>query len=159
MQLNRLTKPGCIDHSKPINFRFDGKLLTGFGGDTVASALLANDIHCVGRSLKTHRPRGILSAGLEEPGALLGLKTNTGTYTPNMKATEIPLRPGMELFSQNCWPSPQFDLWGLLQSISSILTAGFYYKTFMWPAQGWHGFYESIIRRFAGQGKVTSVEN
>jgi glycine cleavage system aminomethyltransferase T/NADPH-dependent 2,4-dienoyl-CoA reductase/sulfur reductase-like enzyme len=159
MQLNRLNKPGSIDFTKPVNFQFDGKHLTGFDGDTAASALLANDIHCVGRSLKTHRPRGILSAGLEEPGALLGQKTRTGHYTPNLKATEILLRPGMELFSQNCWPSPRFDLWGLLQGFSSMLTAGFYYKTFMWPSQGWHKFYESIIRRFAGQGKVSSVEN
>jgi heterotetrameric sarcosine oxidase alpha subunit len=159
VQLNRLSKPGSIDRTKPIKFQFDGKPLSGFEGDTAASALLANDIHCVGRSLKTHRPRGILSAGLEESGALLGLKSSTGSYIPNLKATEILLRPGIELFSQNCWPNPQFDLWGVLQSISSMLTAGFYYKTFMWPSQGWHRFYESIIRRFAGQGKATSVEN
>jgi glycine cleavage system aminomethyltransferase T/NADPH-dependent 2,4-dienoyl-CoA reductase/sulfur reductase-like enzyme len=154
MQSHRLASGGRIDRTKDFQFSFNGRKLTGHPGDTVASALLANNISLVSRSLKYHRPRGILSAGLEEPNALLGCVDEYGVTVPNLKATEIRLRHGLVVVSQNCWPSLSFDLGSLLRLGSSLMTAGFYYKTFMWPAKGWAKLYERLIRRAAGQGRI-----
>ncbi|MFQ5936476.1 MAG: 2Fe-2S iron-sulfur cluster-binding protein, partial [Acidiferrobacterales bacterium] len=66
-QPRRLASGGRIDRARPLSFSFDGKRYSGYAGDTLASALLANGVHLVGRSFKYHRPRGILSAGSDEP--------------------------------------------------------------------------------------------
>ncbi len=125
--------------------------LEGYEGDTLASALLANGIHLVGRSFKYHRPRGILSAGPEEPNALVQVGTGA-TSTPNARATEVVLADGLVAASQNCWPSVAFDLGGSANLVSGLLPAGFYYKTFM-GAQSWMLF-EPLIRRAAGLGRA-----
>ncbi|MBM3597995.1 MAG: sarcosine oxidase subunit alpha family protein [Alphaproteobacteria bacterium] len=143
----RLSQGGVIDRSRPLRFRFNGAELSGFAGDTLASALLANDVHLVGRSFKYHRPRGILGAGYEDTGALVQL---VGTEdAPNRLATRLPLREGLAAKSVNCWPGPRFDLGAAAQLVARLLPAGFYYKTFMWPH--WHAF-EPFIRRAAGLG-------
>ena len=147
----RLSSGGLIDRSRPISFAFDGKTYGGYAGDTLASALLANDTMLVGRSFKYHRPRGIFSAGPEEPNALVTLRSGARAE-PNTKATTIELFDGLEASSQNCWPSPNFDLRAVHQLAGPLLNAGFYYKTFMWPAAFWEKFYEPAIRRSAGLG-------
>ncbi|MFT5400031.1 MAG: glycine cleavage system aminomethyltransferase T/NADPH-dependent 2,4-dienoyl-CoA reductase, partial [Gammaproteobacteria bacterium] len=154
MQTRRLESGGCIDRSKSINFSFNGRLLYGHEGDTLASALLANDIHLVARSIKYHRPRGIISAGLEEPSALVACADEQAVMVPNLKATEIRLKKNLIARSQNCWPGVGLDVGAILQMGSSLLTAGFYYKTFMWPRQAWQHVYEKLIRRAAGQGRI-----
>ena len=141
-----------IDETYKISFKFNGKTYYGFKGDTLASALLANDIHLVGRSFKYHRPRGIMTAGSEEPNAIVQLHNNTSRTEPNVRATEIEIYEGLEASSQNCWPSVNFDLGGINNLLSPILPAGFYYKTFMWPASFWEK-YEYFIRKSAGLGK------
>jgi sarcosine oxidase subunit alpha len=143
---------GRIDRSQPIRFSFDGDSFNGFRGDTLASALLANGRHLVGRSFKYHRPRGILSAGSEEPNALVRL--NRGQGTPNMRATQLELYDGLAVSSQNCWPSLRADFNAIAGVLSPLLPAGFYYKTFMWPAPYWKRIYEPLIRRAAGLGEV-----
>lgn len=156
MQSRRLPNGGRIDRSKEISFSFNGRLLTGYAGDTLASALIANGISLVARSIKYHRPRGILSAGLEEPSALLACTDIHGVFIPNLKATEVRLAQNMQVRSQNCWPNLWLDVGALLQLGSKLLSAGFYYKTFMWPQKCWHSVYEKMIRRAAGQGKLES---
>lgn len=156
MQTHRLGSGGAIDRDETLSFTFNGRPLKGYAGDSLASALLANNISLVARSIKYHRPRGIVSAGLEEPCALLSCRDSTDVFVPNLKATEIELREGLVARSQNCWPSVSIDIGGLLQQASAILTAGFYYKTFMWPQQWWHQVYEKLIRRAAGQGRASS---
>ena len=141
-----------IDETYKISFKFNGKTYYGFKGDTLASALLANDIHLVGRSFKYHRPRGIMSAGSEEPNAIVQLHNNSSRTEPNVRATEIEIYEGLEATSQNCWPSVNFDIGGINNFLSPILPAGFYYKTFMWPASFWEK-YEYFIRKSAGLGK------
>src|SRR6202035_2727326 len=106
----RTESGGLIDRTRPLRFRFDGRALQGFAGDTLASALLANGIHLVGRSFKYHRPRGILSAGADEPNALISVRAGGGRYTPNLRATQIELYEGLDAISQNRWPSLRFDL-------------------------------------------------
>jgi sarcosine oxidase subunit alpha len=146
----RLASGGRIDRSLRIDFKFDGRSLHGFDGDTVASALLAAGIPLVARSFRLHRPRGILSSGLEEPNALVHVRI--GEYEePNVRATLMPLRPGLEVFSQNSWPSLSWDVGALLDVMPKLWAAGFYQKTFMWPS--WH-FYEPLIRRAAGIGRI-----
>ena len=157
MQPRRLPDGGQIDRSATIYFSFNGRRLQGYVGDSLAAALLAHDINPVARSIKYHRPRGILSAGIEEPNALVSCRLPGGVSIPNLKATEIPLTNNLVARSQNCWPSVKYDLGSLLQAGSSLLTAGFYYKTFMWPPQAWHRFYEKLIRRIAGQGRVSKL--
>ncbi len=150
-QVNRLGQGGRIDRSKPVRFWYDDKAYEGFSGDTLASALIANGVMLVGRSFKYHRPRGIYSAGSEEPNALVQLES--GAYTePNRRATEIQLYDGLHASSQNCWPSVTFDLGAIASRVSRILPAGFYYKTFMWPSSLWMT-YEKYIRKAAGLGK------
>jgi sarcosine oxidase subunit alpha len=155
MQSRRLDSGGLIDRSATLYFSFNGRLLQGHDGDSLASALLANGINPVARSFRYHRPRGILCAGLEEPNALVSLALPNGVTVPNLKATELRLQNGMTARSQNCWPSVDFDLGSLLQIASGLLSAGFYYKTFMWPPQAWQRVYEKLIRRIAGQGRVS----
>ncbi len=160
MQTNRIDSPNfgySIDAARTLKFSFDGRQLSGFAGDTVASALLANDIHLVARSIKFHRPRGILSCGLEEPSALVECTKPGSASIPNLKATEVPLSEGLIVRSQNNWPSRNFDVLGALSLGSRFLKAGFYYKTFMWPQWGWHRVYERIIRRFAGIGRIKTT--
>ena len=157
MQINRISSSefgNAIDRSKPLEFTFDGRKLTGFSGDTVASALLANNIHLVGRSIKLHRPRGILSSGIEEPSAIVECATPNDGPVPNLKATEVLISEGLVVKSQNNWPSRKYDAFGVLSYGSRLLTAGFYYKTFLWPNWGWHRIYEKVIRNFAGIGRV-----
>ena len=147
----RLDAGGRIDRTRPIAFRFDGATLHGYAGDTLASALLANGVHLVGRSFKYHRPRGILSAGAEEPNALVQLREGARTE-PNMRAPQVELFNGLVAESQNRWPSVQFDIWAVNNLLSRFLPAGFYYKTFMWPASLWMT-YEKFIRNAAGLGR------
>ena len=154
---NRLVSGGSVNRNKIINFKFNGQELEGYEGDTLASALLANDIHLIGRSFKYHRPRGILTAGSEEPNALVQLETGSKTE-PNARATEIELYEGLTATSQNCWPSVKYDIGALNNLFSRILPAGFYYKTFMWPPSMWL-FYEHFIRKAAGLGEAPKKKN
>ncbi len=150
-QPNRRSEGGRIDRSRPLKFYFNEKPYTGFQGDTLASALLANGIHMVGRSFKYHRPRGILGAGSEDPAGLVQLWRNK-TYTePNTRATEIRLSAELEAFSQNVWPSLKRDVGAINDVLHPFFSAGFYYKTFMGPPAKWMQF-EPIIRKAAGLG-------
>jgi sarcosine oxidase subunit alpha len=134
----------------PVEFRFDGRALRGVEGDTVASALLANGVRVVSRSFKFHRPRGIFSAGVEEPNALVQL--HTGVHgIPCARATLVPLTTGLEVASQAGWPSVSFDVLRAIDGVHSVFAAGFYNRTFMWPS--WH-MYEPIIRKLAGFGRA-----
>jgi len=156
MQTHRLCEGGRIDRAQPLSFTFDGKPYTGFQGDTLASALLANGVTLVGRSFKYHRPRGILTAGPEEPNALVELRD--GPYRePNTRATVAELFPGLSARSQNRFPSLQLDLLAINGVLSPIFGAGFYYKTFMWPAAFWERLYEPLIRRAAGLGRASGL--
>ncbi|PBB42601.1 sarcosine oxidase subunit alpha [Mesorhizobium sp. WSM3866] len=155
-QANRLPAGGLIDRSAPLSFRFDGKTLSGFQGDTLASALVANGVKLVGRSFKYHRPRGILTAGSEEPNALVELRSGA-RREPNTKATTAELYEGLEAASQNRWPSLNFDVMAVNQLFAPIFVAGFYYKTFMWPAKFWEAIYEPAIRRAAGLGRAAGI--
>ncbi len=137
---------GRVDRTNTIRFTFDGHELTGFAGDTLASALLRNGVHLVGRSFKYHRPRGILAAGSEEPNALVGIRRDDARYTPNLRATQVELYDGLEAHSQNRWPSLSYDFGAINNLISPFIPAGFYYKTFMWPRRAWKSLYEPRIR-------------
>ena len=148
----RVKTSNFIDETTKIAFKFNNKTYYGFKGDTLASALLSNDVHLVGRSFKYHRPRGIMTAGSEEPSAIVQVNKNTAFTEPNVRATEVEIYEGLEATSQNCWPSVNFDIGGINNFISPLLPAGFYYKTFMWPANFWEK-YEFLIRHSAGLGK------
>lgn len=148
----RLAGAGRLTPAKPVNFTFDGNALTGLEGDTLASALLANGIHLMGRSFKYHRPRGVLSAGPEEPNALVGIRRDGGRKTPNVRATVQEIYDGLDAVSQNRWPSLSFDLNAVNDIASPLFSAGFYYKTFMWPKVAWEKIYEPNIRAAAGLG-------
>lgn len=154
MSAYRVAGKGRVDHTQPISFTFDGKTLQGLAGDTLASALLANGVHLIGRSFKYHRPRGLLGAGVEEPNALMGVDRGAGRYTPNVRATTIELHPGLAVETQNRWPSLGFDLGAANGLFSGLLPAGFYNKTFMWPRSAWEKLYEPAIRRMAGLGRA-----
>ena len=154
--MSRRATGGLIDRSLPLSFTFDHKAYSGFAGDTLASALVANDVRLVGRSFKYHRPRGILTAGSEEPNALVTLRTGAQAE-PNARATTVPLFDGLEAISQNRWPTLRFDLMAANQLFAPILVAGFYYKTFMWPASFWEKLYEPLIRRAAGLGRLSML--
>ncbi|MDI4235578.1 sarcosine oxidase subunit alpha [Bradyrhizobium sp. Arg237L] len=153
----RLPAGGRIDRDKPMSFHFDGKKYSGFAGDTLASALIANGVHLVGRSFKYHRPRGIMSAGADEPNALVGVGNEESRYTPNLRATQVELYDGLVAESQNRWPSLSLDFSGANDLFSRFLPAGFYYKTFMWPASAWKKLYEPMIRRAAGLGRAPNA--
>lgn len=155
MQTNRLDTGGLIDRERPVRFSFDGRPYSGYAGDTLASALLANGAALVGRSFKYHRPRGVLTAGSEEPNALIELRGGS-RREPNTRATMIELYDGLEAQSQNRYPSLEFDVASANQLFGRFFTAGFYYKTFMWPAPFWESVYEKLIRRSAGLGRVSA---
>ncbi|KAA3515599.1 sarcosine oxidase subunit alpha [Agrobacterium rosae] len=150
----RLESGGLIDRQTPVSFTFDGKRMLGFEGDSLASALLANGQLLVGRSFKYHRPRGILTAGSAEPNALMTIGRG-GRTEANTRATMQELYQGLEAKSQSRWPSLEFDIGALNSLLSPFLGAGFYYKTFMWPAPLWEKLYEPFIRKAAGLGKAT----
>jgi len=152
----RLPTGGLIDRSATLRFRFDGRELAGHPGDTLASALLANGVGLTGRSFKYHRPRGILSAGAEEPNALVELRRGA-RREPNSRATMVELFDGLQADSQNRWPSLGFDLMAVNGWLSPVFAAGFYYKTFMWPARFWESVYEPLIRRAAGLGRAATA--
>ena len=156
--VSRLATGGMIDRARPVSFRFDGKSFNGFAGDTLASALIANGVKLVGRSFKYHRPRGILTAGSEEPNALVELRSGA-RREPNTRATTIELFDGLDATSQNRWPSLAFDVLSVNGVAGPLIGAGFYYKTFMWPPAFWEKLYEPIIRRAAGLGRAASAED
>lgn len=141
-----------VDSRRPVRFRFDGREVEGLAGDTVASALLANGIRLVGRSFKYHRPRGVVTAGPEEPCALVDVIG--AASEPNRPATTLDIRAGLDVRSQNRWPSLRFDLQSSTRLISRFLPAGFYYKTFMRPGWAWERLFEPAIRRAAGLGRL-----
>ncbi len=154
--MSRLSTGGLIDRTRTWRFSFDGRPYRGHPGDTLASALLANDVRLVGRSFKLHRPRGILSAGPEEPNALVELRDGA-RREPNTRATVAELYDGLRAKSQNRFPSLSFDLMAANGLAAPLLHAGFYYKTFMWPAAFWEKLYEPLIRRAAGLGRAAEV--
>lgn len=148
----RLDGRGAVDRTRALRFTFDGRSFTGFAGDTLASALLANGVHLVGRSFKYHRPRGILGSGADEPNALVGIRRDAARYTPNLLATQVELYDGLEAESQNRHPSLERDRGAINDRLARFLPAGFYYKTFMWPKGAWDRLYEPRIRQAAGLG-------
>ena len=149
----RLAHGGRIDRAKRLRFAFDGRCYEGFAGDTLASALIANGRHLTGRSFKYRRPRGILTAGSEEPSALVQLGEGARTE-PNLRATQIELYDGLTASGINAWPSASFDLGAWTGMLAPLFPAGFYYKTFLWPASFWKALYEPAIRRMAGLGRA-----
>ena len=158
MRAARTPAGGRIDRSRVLRFRFDDTNLTGHPGDTLASALLANGIHLAGRSFKYHRPRGIMAAGAEEPNALVTVSRGGGRVTPNLRATQVELYEGLVATSQNRWPSLRRDAGAINDALpDGLLSAGFYYKTFMAPAGAWAGLYEPLIRRAAGLGTAPTL--
>lgn len=156
---NRIAGQGRLTPARTARFTFDGKSYEALEGDTVASALLANGVHLVGRSFKYHRPRGIVSAGPEEPNALIDVARDTARRQPNVRATVQEVFDGMKVTSQNRWPSLTFDVGGLNNLMSPFFAAGFYYKTFMWPKAAWEKVYEPVIRRAAGLGTAPTEED
>jgi sarcosine oxidase subunit alpha len=151
--MTRLAQGGLIDRRQSLSFSFDGHRYSGHPGDTLASALLANGVRLVGRSFKYHRPRGIFGIGSEEPNALVELRGGA-RREPNTRATTAELFDGLAATSQNRWPSLGFDVMAANGLFGPILSAGFYYKTFMWPAAFWEKLYEPLIRRAAGLGRA-----
>ncbi|MDX3927684.1 MAG: sarcosine oxidase subunit alpha [Shinella sp.] len=156
---NRIAGAGRLTPARTARFTFDGKSYEALAGDTVASALLANGVHLVGRSFKYHRPRGILSAGPEEPNALIDVARDAARRQPNVRATVQEVFDGMKVSSQNRWPSLAFDIGGFNNLLSPFFAAGFYYKTFMWPKAAWERLYEPFIRRAAGLGVSPTEED
>ncbi|MEO1454779.1 MAG: sarcosine oxidase subunit alpha family protein [Pseudomonadota bacterium] len=150
----RIAGKGLVDRAAEVRFTFDGKWYRGFAGDTVASALLANDVRLVARSFKYHRPRGIFGAGSEEPNALVTVGRG-GQASPNTRATVQELYEGLAVVSQNRWPYLDRDLMAVNDLVAPFLSAGFYYKTFMWPRAFWEKLYEPVIRRAAGLGALS----
>ena len=152
----RITDGLLTEAGRPVGFRFDGAMMAGLAGDTLASALLANGRVLVGRSFKYHRPRGIVTAGPEEPCALVDV-INADGREPNRLATTLELHEGLVAESQNRWPSLRFDVAVLNDLLSRFLPAGFYYKTFMAPGWAWERVYEPLIRRAAGLGRLDAI--
>ena len=153
----RVAGYGQIDPDDRVTFIFDGKTYEGRRGDTLASALLANGVHLMGRSFKYHRPRGVVTAGSDEPNALVGSLRGTnrseGRYEPNTRATILEIYEGLQAVSQNRFPSLKFDLGAINDRLARLMPAGFYYKTFMWPRSFWDSVYEPMIRMAAGLGQ------
>ena len=142
-----------LNKNKAVRFTFNGQQMRGFEGDTLASALLANDQMLVGRSFKYHRPRGIVAAGPEEPNALVNLGVE-GKFEPNQRATTTELFEGLLATSQNHWPSLEFDVGAINAKLSRFMPAGFYYKMFIHPRPLWKHVYEPFIRQAAGLGQA-----
>ncbi len=140
-----------IDRSHPVEFTFNGARMRGYQGDTLASALLANDHVLMGRSFKYHRKRSLVAAGPAEPNALITLGEG-GRMEPNQRATTTPLFDGLTARTQNHWPNLGFDLGAVNGWMPRLFPAGFYYKTFMWPRAAWKHLFEPVIRRSAGLG-------
>jgi sarcosine oxidase subunit alpha len=160
-QAYRVAGGALLDRARAVSFTFDGVAYGGYEGDTLASALLANGVALVGRSFKYHRPRGILTAGAEEPNALVSVARGPGQFTPNLRATEVALYDGLVATSQNRWPSLKFDVGEINDFASPLIGAGFYYKTFMGPDLlgknwAWKHVYEPAIRLTAGLGVAPS---
>jgi len=148
----RTEQGGRVDREREITFTFNGKRYTGLAGDTLCSALLANGVHLVGRSWKYHRPRGVMSAGSEEPNAIFQVEKGNRTI-PNARGTQVELYDNLDANSVNCWPSLDFDLLSINSKFSRLMPAGFYYKTFMWPKSMWMK-YEHFIRKASGLGET-----
>jgi len=155
----RLETGGRIDRGQPVTFSFDGKTYTGFAGDSLASALLANGVMLFGRSFKYHRPRGLVAAGSEEPNALISVDRGPGRFTPNLRATGVEIHHGLKAFSQNRWPSLAMDFGAINDRLGMFFPAGFYNKTFMWPRSFWDRVYEPAIRKMAGLGDAPTAED
>ncbi|MGV2108737.1 sarcosine oxidase subunit alpha [Agrobacterium vitis] len=156
---NRIPGKGRLTPARTARFTVDGRILTAIEGDSVASALLANGIHLIGRSFKYHRPRGILTAGPEEPNALLDISRDSARRQPNVRAPVQEVFDGMRVQTQNRWPSLSMDIGAVNDLLSPFFAAGFYYKTFMWPKSFWHKIYEPIIRRAAGLGVAPTEDD
>ncbi|MEM7271422.1 MAG: 2Fe-2S iron-sulfur cluster-binding protein, partial [Pseudomonadota bacterium] len=156
-QVNRI-EGGLVDRQKSMTFQFNDKTMTGFEGDTLASALLANGQRLVGRSFKYHRPRGIFTAGSEEPNALVQLRRGAA-QEPNTRATVAELFDGLYATSQNHRGSLERDLMSITDLAAPFLSAGFYYKTFMWPRKFWEKLYEPAIRASAGLGRLSMQDD
>ena len=156
----RLSEGGrLIDRAATVSFSFNGTAYTGYAGDTLASALLANDQVLMGRSFKYHRPRGAIASGSEEPNALMGIGQGA-RFVPNTRATTTELAPGMHAISQNHWPSLEHDIGAInavVASLAPVFSAGFYYKTFMYPRAAWKHVYEPMIRQAAGLGRAPTA--
>ena len=140
-----------ININQKISIIFDGKQYSAFKGDTIASALLRNNVHLIARSFKYHRPRGIYTCGIEEPNGIVQILSEHNE--PNTRATVKQVYEGMEVESQNRWPFLNFDIGSVNNLLSPIFSAGFYYKTFMGPKGFWKKIYEPLIRKTAGLGK------
>ncbi len=151
MSASNNNKNSIVTDAQKISFKFDGKQYFAFKGDTIASALLRNNIKLIGRSFKYHRPRGIYTCGIEEPNALVQILTEHNE--PNVKATIKQIYSGMKIESQNRWPSLKNDIGSINNALSPLFSAGFYYKTFMGPKGFWKKVYEPLIRKTAGLGK------
>ena len=154
----RIAGRGLVDRGASVGFRFDGREHVGFAGDTLASALLAGGTRLLGRSFKYHRPRGVMTAGSEEPNALVTVGQGAASI-PNVRATMQEIFPGLDAKSQNRWPSLGFDAMQVNDLLSPFFSAGFYYKTFMWPRAFWERLYEPAIRRAAGLGALSGKHN
>jgi len=154
MSAYRTASGGGVDRSRVLQFEFDGRRYSGLTGDTLASALLANGVHLMGRSFKYHRPRGLLGAGADEPNALVTVWRDAARSTPNLRATQVELYEGLRACSQNRWPSLSFDVGRINDVLGAFVPAGFYYKTFMWPRRAWKLLYEPAIRASAGLGRA-----
>ena len=152
MSAGRLPAGGRIDRGRTLAFTFNGKPYKGVAGDTLASALLANGVRLIARSWKYHRPRGIVSAGVEEPNAIVQLEEGAHAV-PNARATEVALYDGLRARSVHCWPGPERDVMRFAGLFSGLMPAGFYYKTFMWPKGLWTT-YERFIRKASGLGEA-----
>ncbi|MEY1555097.1 sarcosine oxidase subunit alpha family protein [Yoonia sp. R2331] len=155
----RLAREGrFVNKSKPVAFTFNGKNLRGLEGDTLASALLANDQMLIGRSFKYHRPRGVIASGAEEPNGLVNLGKGD-SFEPNARVTTTEVFDGLHATSQNHWPSLEFDVGAINSHLSRFLPAGFYYKMFMFPRPFWKHIYEPFIRKSAGLGKAPKTRD
>lgn len=159
MTPHRIKGIGRLTPARKARFTFDSKIYTALEGDTVASALLANGVHLMGRSFKYHRPRGVLSAGAEEPNALVDVARDSARRQPNVRASVQEVFDGAIVQSQNRWPFLGFDIGAVNNLLSPFFAAGFYYKTFMWPREAWAKLYEPIIRRAAGLGVAPREED
>jgi sarcosine oxidase subunit alpha len=158
MSTRLATSGRLLNKDKPVHFSFNGKNLRGYEGDTLASALLANDQMLVGRSFKYHRPRGIVASGAEEPNGLVNMG-DEGKFEPNQRVTTTELFDGLSATSQNHWPSLEFDVGVINKYLSRFMPAGFYYKTFMYPRAFWKHVYEPFIRQAAGLGKAPKARD
>lgn len=154
----RIAGKGMVDRTRPVTFTFDGVPVKGFAGDTVASALLAKGQVLMGRSFKYHRPRGVLTAGSEEPNALITIGKGA-EQVPNVRATQQEIYDGLVARSQNAWPALRFDVMAVNDLAAPFLGAGFYYKTFMRPKAFWEWVYEPVIRKAAGLGALSGKSN